>query len=927
MAMRASDSQVKGSIGVTEVRAEFERLGWGPIPNPDHDVGTDLFVQVRDERGHDLGLMLGIQVKAGPSWFDEAIRDDDGAVRGWWFRDDDRRHIDAWLGHTVPHVIVLRDLEEKVSYWAHIHPDAVEPTGKGAKILVPLTNVVGDEGRDALVAVASTERPPVAWEGSAWNPPTLSGRQLLRHALIAPRLVAPHPNLGYGAGLSSEQAVALLMQGRIFDYERFASGDEEVPALNEAAGSSDWKWRFVGALGTRVLDDELNPLLRSVTDAPSPSARAAAGVAGATALIEQLRIEDAIALLDPLIEDQDLEPVDHAWLLVQRARALGEIGRLNDAEADALAARGVRQPTGDDSTASAIAGTADMLLFSSAPPGEGDLEMAIMGGDTAISWWRAQTTSRGLAAIVERTFSAWSRDTTVTVSANDTAKNELYASALNASHAGDQGAWRYLTKLAGCDLLLRLDEHAHPADAFEGIDALRRAGAVKELAIAVKQVAANGPASAITMATAQVDLQRSTHTTARADLALLQHGGHLTGRETASKAVNNLLSTLDDPAMFAARTRPSYALEDQLATTLAAVVIAASADTQQRVAAHIVALPPHQEQLTAGSWGRVVRALPEKVWTEELSRRAGDVADDHHDALRLPLLGIAARHDDAATAHLLTHAREGSLAALTEVSDVRQLPAEVAGAVIERLGQAADEIIADAHNNKFGFRAYDIGSALAIVNTWHLEAARWDPLLRLLDDQTVRSGSKRIALQTLANLASHLPPDVAARLLPIAGTIAKRETAAPVDIFDGPRDTAGEAANLLVALGGLEMDDSFDRLTDLVAGESGDRRWAAEVAGQTGRPEDVGVLLTLAADDDPHVRAAAAFGLASLVAQNKGGALARRSLERCIEDPGAMVPAHIAGALHIHGGDVAEEFLSMLRKHPSAFVREAAMES
>jgi Domain of unknown function (DUF4365) len=659
--MRAPGPDIKGSTGVTEVRAEFERLGWGPIPNPDHDVGTDLFVQVRDERRHDLGLILGAQVKAGPSWFKEPYRAEDGTLRGWWFRDDDRKHIDAWLGHSVPHVIVVRDLDDRISYWAHVQPEAVVSTGKGAKILVPRTNVIGEEQRDALVRVAGTQRPHPTWEGSVWRAPEFTGGKALRHALIAPRLVAPHPNIGYDSDLTPEQAVALVVQARMFDLERFAGAHGDVPPLNEAGVSREWIWRFVGALGTRVVDDDPEPMLASVTDAPSPAARAAATATSAAALVEKLRIEDAIRLLDPVIEDDDIEPVDHAWLLIQRARALREIGRLHDARTDAEAAQRMRQSARDDVTASAIAGTADMLLFNTAPLGEGDLEMAITGADTAASWWRNQTTSRGLTAIVERTFSAWARDASVSFGGVDTANNQLYAASLSASHAADQSAWRHVTTVMGCDALLRLDRHADPESARESLTALRLAGAVKELAIAVKHLAANGPADAITLAAAEVELDQSTRTTARADLALLQHGGHLTDPGTAHRAVNWLLSTLENPAAFATRTKPSYILEDQLAVTLAAVVPSAGADVQQRVAERVVTLGPHQEELTAGSWGKVVRALPQSVWTEEASLHAGNAADRHHDALRLPLLGVAARYDEAARARLLAHAREGFL--------------------------------------------------------------------------------------------------------------------------------------------------------------------------------------------------------------------------------------------------------------------------
>jgi hypothetical protein len=865
--------------------------------------------------------MLGVQVKAGASWFDEPCRDADGAHQGWWFRDDDRRHVDAWLGHAVPHIIVLRDLDEGVSYWAHVRPEAVVSTGKGAKILVPRTSIIGPEQRAALVAVAGIQRLPIAWEGSVWRGPALTARQQLRHALIVPRLVAPHPNLGYDVELTAVQAVALLMQARIFDLQRFASAREDVPSLREAACSGDWTWRFVSALARRVIEDDLEPLLAAVSDTPSPAARAAAIAAGAAALLETGRIQEALTLLAPVIEAGDLEPVDDAWLVIQRARALREIGRFEDARTDAHDAQRIRQSARDDVTALAVAGTADVLLFNTAPFEERDLEMAITGADTTASWWRAQVTSRGLTASIERSFRKWARDSTVTFGGEDVANNRLYAASLSASHAGDHGAWRNLATLIGSDALLRVHRQDDPEGARQALTLLRLAGAVKELAVAVKQLAANGPAIAVTQAADAIDLDRSTRTTARADLVLLQHGGHLAEPDTATRIVGSLLSTLDDPVAFATRTQPSYVLEDQLAVTLAAVLPSADSDAQERVAQRVITLEPHPEQLTAGSWARVLEALPDVVWTAETASRARMGADQHHDMLRLPLLGIAARYDATAATTLLALAREGSLAALISIGDVRQLPTDVADALTDRLGEAAESIIADAHSGKFRIGGYDIGAALALLNVWHPASARWDPLLRLLADNSVMPSSKRGAMGSLASLAENLPAEASERLLPIVGSIAKREAPAAAEALDEQRDAAGEAANLVVALGGLDIDDSLDRIPDLVAGESGDRRWAAQVAGRAQRSEDIGVLITLAADADPGVRAAAASGLAALVADGRGGSSARRALERCIDDPGAQVPAHVAGTLAAVGGDVAVELLAGLREHPSAFVR------
>jgi hypothetical protein len=170
IAMRASKEEQTGGAGISEVSAAFERLGWGVVENARHDLGTDLFAAARDERLFDLGLFVGIQVKAGPSYFREPSRDSSNdEMLGWWFRDRDRSHVDSWVKSGVPHLLVLHDLDARVSYWVHVTAEVVVGTGKGAKVLVPAANTVDDAHRDSLLAVQ--QRPGLRWRGRAARGP------------------------------------------------------------------------------------------------------------------------------------------------------------------------------------------------------------------------------------------------------------------------------------------------------------------------------------------------------------------------------------------------------------------------------------------------------------------------------------------------------------------------------------------------------------------------------------------------------------------------------------------------------------------------------------------------------------------------------------------------------------------------------------
>jgi len=618
--MRASSTEVTGNIGETEVAAKFERLGWGVAPNPRHDLGTDLWLMARDRRLFDLGLVVGAQVKSGPSWFTKRKqkRNAAGVLLGWWFTDSDREHVDAWLAHGLPHLIVLHELDGQISYWAHVTNDAVKSTGKGAKIFVPIGNTVDEAHRDELLRVGASRKAGGAWEGSAWaGAATIPHSDWLRHALIVPRLIAPHPNADHSAPVTPVQAVAMLVQGRLTDLEDRSKQHAEVPSLKEAAGSSQWDWRFVGAMGARLTAGDPRALVNAASNAPDPARRTAAAVAAAAAMLEDGLADDALTVLDAALQPDDAGPVDHAWLVVQKARACVEVGRLEEARDLAARAQSVGATSAADVTATELAGVAALVLFNTADIGQADVAAVITGADTTVAWWRTQTTANGLSALTERMYQEWSHDSTVRWTVDDPVRSPLLSAALTASYAGGQSTWRYLSSLLAQDGLLRRSRDDDPQQAREELEALRLSGNADELKHAVRWMADNGPSQAIPLAAAHVDLARTTRTTAPASLALLEWGGDLLDEATANRSARWLLGALDDLAAlgdltaFVRRTSPSYLVAMRLLETLAGVVPAATPAVRRAVTDHIAALPPQTDQMIATSWARNVRALPD----------------------------------------------------------------------------------------------------------------------------------------------------------------------------------------------------------------------------------------------------------------------------------------------------------------------------
>jgi nuclear transport factor 2 (NTF2) superfamily protein len=635
-------------------------------------------------------------------------------------------------------------------------------------------------------------------------------------------------------------------------------------------------------------------------------------------------LDDAVELLASALARDEAEPVDHAWLTLQHARMCAEVGRLDEARSQAISVQRIGLTSPDDVTATAIAGAAAELLFNTAAWGQRDVEDVITGGDTAASWWRTQTMSWALSAFADRTFKDWAADSAVTVFRGiDTVHNQLLAASLTANYAGDHGDWRHFSALLGQDALMRLDRHGDPEEAHAALETLRLAGDDRAVKLAVQRLAADGPATAISLTAAGLRLDTATRTTGLADLVLLQYGGDLIDETTAGRAIAWLLSTLDDPSAFITRTTPSYLVDLQIVDTLAAVAPAAAPAAVASVVGRVIELTGQQDQARATSWARVVQALPDNAWTERAAVRAGQVADGHDPVLRFLLLAVAARYSDQVKSQLIAEARSGSLEAIAALGDVRDLPAEVVANAVISLSEQADQQVRDAGTGNYGFG--DIGRMLALLNAWHPASANWHSLLNLLGDDAVAGGHKIGAFQVLASLADLIPDEIRSRLGAIAVGVAERPSRGGLPLPIGG-DPAGAAILMASALGILDTEWIADRFLGLLAGDPDEQRWAARAARQLGWPEDIGILVTLAQAEDTNVRATAAASLASLVAAGRDNALAVTALRRCTRDPGARVPGTVAFMIANAPAraPATHEVLDLLRGHTSAYVRVTA---
>jgi|LGOV01.1.fsa_nt_gb hypothetical protein len=123
-----------------------QELQWLFREQTTSDLGVDAHVEVLWS-GKSSGRLLALQIKSGNSYFREQT--DQGIV----YRDD-HQHLEYWLGHSLPVVLVVCRPDTGEAYWQHINPQSAIKTPFGCKILVPPENRFDSSTADALAQLS-----------------------------------------------------------------------------------------------------------------------------------------------------------------------------------------------------------------------------------------------------------------------------------------------------------------------------------------------------------------------------------------------------------------------------------------------------------------------------------------------------------------------------------------------------------------------------------------------------------------------------------------------------------------------------------------------------------------------------------------------------------------------------------------------------
>lgn len=136
------DTRQVERLGISIAMEAFEGIGFAFREQTVSDFGIDAHAELLIG-GEATGRLIGIQIKSGSSYFNE--------VEGntYVFRID-QKHTSYWLGHSLPVIVCLCNIERRRVCWEVVLNETTAPTGVNAKILIPKNQIIDRQSRGRL---------------------------------------------------------------------------------------------------------------------------------------------------------------------------------------------------------------------------------------------------------------------------------------------------------------------------------------------------------------------------------------------------------------------------------------------------------------------------------------------------------------------------------------------------------------------------------------------------------------------------------------------------------------------------------------------------------------------------------------------------------------------------------------------------------
>lgn len=908
-----------GEYGENAATTFFSMIGWGPLGTGRHDVGTDLFVQLRNRDLSDLRMLLGVQVKTGDSWFGEPTTLDGRA--GWWYRESDKKHAEYWRNHHVPHILILQTADLTTRVWTVLDARSIEDTGRGIRVFVPQDQSLEASWKPVWIDLVAEARKLISFEGSRWN---FSISQVpedawFRYALLVPRLVAPHPNRGASADITWAEAVAACISADTRIWQHIAQERESIPSPQEALTHADVGWRTAGAIYQWMFGDTTT--LESLREATT-SRSIAPGIAICSALsaVDRYELDLAVSHLRRELSDDVLD-ADQVWLrihLAQVHRLQGQNAAAREMLDEALAASGSLTY---DITTSALQSACVLGLYELTDQVERDVGRVVTAADNSSAWWRTQPVAHGLESHAKKSFKKWARDQSISFGGQSVTHNNIHSAALTARLSGDFSGWRgYVSLLAQTDLLMPPDSSHSIA---ESLDSLRSVGDKSSLKLALTKVLQDGPMLAIADVASRATPENATSVSILADLALLSYLGSHLDEKQARAWIDVLLAALENPQPFYERFAVRHWAFHEIAWALSGLQRHLNRTDQAALVGFARSLPEGTSQLLDSPLSRLLQGFDTDVIDSGL---AGiDLAAQPNDWVTNLIRDVLAPRSESARLAVHASLEAGDLTALRGASDAAQLTSQEAALLLEHCAAAFEAYRQPTNGLAIGGDdLYRLTVVLALHGPPELRERAWTVLVAALTDTVDVQERKHAAMEIIAENPNEIPQTFREGIRDAARSL---HASAPSRFWRGDDflkriGPVATAATLVLDVDSSDWDDLF---ATLIAGDAESRRYACVVMAN--RSGYAATLAALTRDPDHGVSIHAAQALAERATSHEDVPDAYlTTLQELINTAGEALPfAVLSGVARAANESKASELLlRALAEHPSPNVRRGA---
>lgn len=126
------DSEDKGNIGIDKLSIAIRTMGYKFRRQLESDYGIDAHIEIRENEQYPTGKLIGVQVKTDKSDCTEA--------KDHYNFNSDYEHLNYWLNHSLPVIIVHYDIEKDILNWVQVKEDKITRNKKSWSIKIPKSN-------------------------------------------------------------------------------------------------------------------------------------------------------------------------------------------------------------------------------------------------------------------------------------------------------------------------------------------------------------------------------------------------------------------------------------------------------------------------------------------------------------------------------------------------------------------------------------------------------------------------------------------------------------------------------------------------------------------------------------------------------------------------------------------------------------------